>query len=285
MRLVTLALFIFLSLADVAIADDWTVTKLRGEAQQMVGGDWQDLSRGDVVPDQRMVRTLVGRMTLVRGKEQIELGSGTRIQIVDQGGSRPYTTVRQHVGRVEIEAEVRNVEHFAVQTPYLVAIVKGTRFIVSSDRNSSDVRVRRGIVSVTNLATGLNVLLRAGQAAATNGGMLDLSGSGELPPVLDEDGEPALLGALLGGAGDVLSGTTDALGGAVGAVGAGVGGAVGAVGSGAGGAVNSVGSSVGGSLGGAVSSVGGAVESASSTAGSVVSGATGAVGGALGSLF
>lgn len=221
-----------------------------------------------------MVRTLVGRMTLVRGKEQIDLGSGTRIQIVDQGGSRPYTTIRQHVGRVEIEAEVRNVEHFAVQTPYLVAIVKGTRFIVSADRNGSDVRVRRGIVSVTNLATGLNVLLRAGQAAATNGGTFNLSGSGTLPPVLDENGEPALLGALLGGAGDVLSGTTDALGNTVGAVGSGVGGAVG-----------SVGSSVGGSVGGAVSTVGGAVESVSSTAGSVVSGATGAVGGALGGLL
>jgi len=271
MRLVTLALFIFLSLAGVAIADDWTVTKLRGEAQQMVGGDWQDLSRGDVVPDQRMVRTLVGRMTLVRGKEQIELGSGTRIQIVDQGGSRPYTTVRQHVGRVEIEAEVRNVEHFAVQTPYLVAIVKGTRFIVSSDRNSSDVRVRRGVVSVSNVASGLNVLLRAGQAAATNGGMLDLSGSGELPPVLDEDGEPALLGALLGGAGDVLSGTTGALGGAVGAVGASVGGAVGG--------------SAGDVVSNATSHAGSVVESVGSSAGSVVSGATSTASGVLGSLL
>lgn len=40
MRLVTIVFFVFLSLAGVAMADDWTVTKLRGEAQQMVGGDW-----------------------------------------------------------------------------------------------------------------------------------------------------------------------------------------------------------------------------------------------------
>ena len=281
MRILAVACFLFFSLIGGVLADDWKVTKLRGDVEQMVDGAWAPLARGDVVPDDRQVRTLVGRVTLQRGAETIELGSGTRIEIVDEAGRRPYTTVRQYVGRVEVEAEVKNVEHFAVQTPYLVAIVKGTRFIVRTTYTGSDVRVRRGVVSVTNLASGVNVLLKAGQAAASQGNSLGVSGSGNLPPLLDEAGMPLGQG-LLNGVGETVGALGSTVGGTVGALGSTVGGAVGGVGS-------AVGGAIGGGAGGAVESVtstaGGAVESVTSTAGSVVSGATGAVGGALGSLL
>lgn len=265
MRALAVAFIMIFSLVGVAIADDWTVTRLRGDVHHMVDGNWQPLARGDVVPDDRQIRTHVGRVTLVRGKETIELGSGTLIQIVDEAGRRPYTTVKQYVGRVEVEAEVKNVEHFAVQTPYLVAIVKGTRFIVRSTQTGSDVRVRRGIVSVTNLASGLNVLLEAGQAAATSGNSLDVSGHGDLPPVLDEAGLP--LGGLLNGVGG-------AVGGVVGGVGQTVGGVVGGVSPGLGGTVETV-----------TQTAGGAVETVTETADSVVSGVTGTVGGVIGGLL
>ena len=53
------------SLSFNAVADDWTATKLRGTVMQLVEGDWVKLERGAAVPDDRVIRTLGGRITLV----------------------------------------------------------------------------------------------------------------------------------------------------------------------------------------------------------------------------
>src|SRR5688500_5063394 len=109
-----LALGLFAMLGALpATADDWKIVKLRGTVVEFVEGEWQRLERGDVVPDDRVIRTLGGRVTLVRGGETIDLGSNTQIQIFDEEARRPFTTVKQHFGTVGIEAEVRDVQHFA----------------------------------------------------------------------------------------------------------------------------------------------------------------------------
>ena len=114
-----------------AFADDWVAVKLRGQVLQLVGDDWSRLQRGDVVSDDRVIRTLGnGRVDLQRDAEVISLGGNTQIQIKDKTGKR-YTTVQQYFGTVEVEAEVQNVQHFAVQTPLLAAVVKGP---ISSSR-------------------------------------------------------------------------------------------------------------------------------------------------------
>jgi ferric-dicitrate binding protein FerR (iron transport regulator) len=148
-----------------ALADDWTAVRLRGVVLEFVHGDWQRLERGDVIPDSRSIRTANGRVTLVRGAETVELGPNTQIQIFDRGGRRPFTTVREHFGSVSVEAEVRDVQHFAVQTPYLVAVVKGTRFVVRSGRAGSGVKVMRGAVEVHDGHRGTTAIVRAGQSA------------------------------------------------------------------------------------------------------------------------
>ncbi len=172
-----------------ALADDWTAVKLRGTVHEFVDGEWQPLERGDVVSDARLIKTSNNaRVTFARGEELIELGPSTRIQIMDEGGRRPFTTVRQYLGTVEIEAEVQNVEHFAVATPYLVAIVKGTQFTVTSSTRVSKVRVRRGAVSVVGIESGSETLITAGQSVSTRGSApLRVSGAGELPEVISTD--------------------------------------------------------------------------------------------------
>jgi hypothetical protein len=187
-------------------ADDWTAVRLRGVVMELVNGGWEPLERGDVVPDDRVIRTGNGRVTFVRGEETIELGVNTQIQIFDQPRSRPFTTVRQYFGEVSVEAEVKDVQHFAVQTPYMVAAVKGTRFTVVSDDDSSEVRVRRGAVGVES-TDGSHALIAAGQSAsAGNGGGLEVAGLGKLPEVFGPNGKqikdvveaPGLLQRLLG---------------------------------------------------------------------------------------
>jgi hypothetical protein len=174
-----------------ASADDWEVVKLRGTVLELVDGAWLRLERGDIVPDDRVIRTLGGRATLVRGAETIDLGSNTQIQIFDKEARRPFTTVKQHFGTVEIEAEVRDVQHFAVETPYLVAVVKGTRFVVTSDENASEVSVGRGAVEVTGTGSDTHAVILAGQSAGAAGDApLKVAGRGNLPAVVDAKGNP-----------------------------------------------------------------------------------------------
>jgi hypothetical protein len=178
----------------IARADDWTADKLRGQVLQLIDGNWQPLNRGMVVPDSRSIRTLAnGRVTLSRGNETLDIGPDTQIQIYDKGGRKPFTTVKQSFGSVSVEAEVRQVRHFAVQTPYLAAVVKGTRFTVTSGKAGASVSVRRGHVAVEDKQDKTHVTLSVGQTASVGpatGGALEVEGRGKLPMVLDARGRP-----------------------------------------------------------------------------------------------
>ncbi|MEO6013508.1 MAG: FecR family protein [Devosia sp.] len=193
LRPVALACALALIITFPAAADDWGVKRLRGQVLQLVDGDWQPLKRGAVVPDTRVIRTLKnGFVTFERGEETIELASNTQIQIFDKAGSKPFTTVKQYFGTVAVEAEVKNVQHFAVQTPYLAAVVKGTRFTVTSQDGGASVTVQRGHVEVEDRADGDHVIVAARQSVSleTNVGSLVVAGSGELPVVVDRKGRP-----------------------------------------------------------------------------------------------
>jgi hypothetical protein len=174
---------------SLAFADDWGAEKLRGRVLQLIDGEWQPLEAGMVVPDTRVIRTLAtGHVTFVRGQETVELGPHTQVQIFDKAGRRPFTTVKQYFGSVSVEAQVENVQHFAVDTPFLAAVVKGTRFIVTSSESGSTVRVRRGHVAVENKGDDSHVTLSVGQSATVDlfrtKGALVVHGFGRLPPVI-----------------------------------------------------------------------------------------------------
>jgi hypothetical protein len=172
--------------AGQAVADDWNVVRLRGTVMELVDGQWRPLTKGSIVSDNRVVLTrLDGHATLTRGSETIELAPNTQIQIYDQGGRRPFTTVVQHFGTVTIEADVRNVQHFAVKNQYLAAVVKGTRFVVTAGRFGASVDVRRGQVSVTATEDHSTTMVVAGQGARVDKGhSMTVSGKGTLPPVV-----------------------------------------------------------------------------------------------------
>ena len=149
-----------------AFADDWTAIKLRGAVFAFVNESWVQLARGDVVPDDRIIRTAPNaRVQFARGKETIDLGPNTQIRIFDRDGKK-FTIVQQHFGDVAIEAERREVQHFAVQTRYLAAVVKGTRFSVSAGANSASVTVARGQVEVRDVARKIMTEVMSGQSAS-----------------------------------------------------------------------------------------------------------------------
>lgn len=206
LRLLTAVLGAAMLLMPVAaFADDWTAEQLRGQVMQFVDNQWQPLRRGMVVPDSRIVRTMkTGRVTFLRGSETVDLGPDTQIQIHDKAGSKPFTTVKQYFGVVAVEADVRKVQHFGVDTPFLAAVVKGTRFTVTSGDTGSSVTVRRGHVAVENLRTHSKVTLSVGQTATIDKvatkGEIEVSGSGKLPTVVDSKGDPLVGGSTGSGA-------------------------------------------------------------------------------------
>lgn len=185
-----------------AAADDWTADKLRGQVLQLVDSQWQPLARGDVVPDSRLIRTTAtGHVTFTRGTETIDVGPKTQLQIFDKGGAKPFTTVKQYSGSISVVADIRNVQHFGVDTPLLAAVVKGTRFTVTASKSASAVSVRRGHVAVEDLHNHHHVLLSAGQMATIDTvktqGDIAVSGSGKLPAVVDSKGKPVDQNSLL----------------------------------------------------------------------------------------
>jgi len=194
--LLSLTVSTFICATGAAAADDWVATQLRGQVLQLLDGSWQVVHRGDTVPDTHVIRTLAnGYATFTRGVETVQMGPATQIEIIDRAGSgKPYTTVKEAFGTVSIEAEVEQVEHFSVQTPYLAAVVKGTRFTVMSGASGSSVSVQRGHVAVEDFHAHTHVTLAVRQMAVVDkvqtAGEITVSGDGKLPKVLDSKGKP-----------------------------------------------------------------------------------------------
>jgi len=183
-----------------ARADDWRVVSVQGEALVAKSGSWISLRIDDVVSDDSPVRTLSNSsVAFQRDHEKISVMADTQIRIVDRVGQR-YTTVNDIFGVVAIEANVQNVQHFAVKTKYLAAVVKGTIFSVSADSASSSVVVTRGLVQVTDAENGKTLDVPAGKsttvgknlsptlkepakgAAATDAAMAMAAASAAAPP-------------------------------------------------------------------------------------------------------
>lgn len=155
------------ALCTPVLADDWVAVKLRGDVFQYQDGAWVPLNKGDVVSDRRDIRTgSNGRVQFQRDQETIDMAPGTHIKIYDRRGMDRFTIVQEGTGTVTIDAERQNVKHFAVVTPYLAAVVKGTRFTVNADNANASVGVERGQVEVRDLERKVVVEVTPGQSAS-----------------------------------------------------------------------------------------------------------------------
>jgi hypothetical protein len=96
----------------------------------------------------------------------------------------------QAYGTVTVEAERLQIQHFSVQTPFLAAIVKGTRFTVHSDDVESSVDVARGLVQVQDYVHGVATDITPGQSAVVSDEVvLAVSGHGAKAATVTLDGQ------------------------------------------------------------------------------------------------
>lgn len=150
------------------LADDWVADKLHGGVFVFFHGAWVALNRGDIVDDSVVIRTASnGAVRFTRDRETIDLAADTQIQIFDRAGQR-YTVVREAQGAVGVEANVENVKHFEVRTPYVAAVVKGTIFSVMTADKGSMIETFRGKVGVTSARTAQRMDVPAGHLAAVS---------------------------------------------------------------------------------------------------------------------
>ncbi|MBJ3784023.1 FecR family protein [Devosia sediminis] len=170
-----------------------------------VGLRWIPIQRGSLVQSNQSLRTGAdGRVGLTRGKETIELGSDSEITLLD-AGSELKTSVKQNHGTVTVDVERRNVHHFSVQTPFLAAVVKGTRFTVIVGDGGAEVDVDRGVVQVQDTSRDLVTEIRPGQQAAVLKDVpLNVSGGGQVA-IFTFEGERVVPGTT-----DVMDSTTGA---------------------------------------------------------------------------
>lgn len=183
------------TVSGVFAAEDgvWSISKSSGEVWLAANGVQQaSLSpEGTLKPGDTIRTGRNGRVLLVRGEETILIAPNSVVGLPAEKKEGLSTTIIQQAGSILLEVEKRNVKHFEVETPYLAAVVKGTRFSVTVGADSTRVGVRRGQVEVSDFKTGQIAQVMKGQAATVSEHGkpgLSLSGAGTFNPI--EQGRP-----------------------------------------------------------------------------------------------
>jgi hypothetical protein len=190
-----LAMILILHPGSATRAEDsvWTVSKSSGDVWLTSSGT-QPVSLTDsatLKPGDNIRTGQNGRVLLARGEETILISPNSVIGIPKEEKEGLSTTILQQAGSILLEVEKRNENHFAVETPYLAAVVKGTQFRVSVSKYGSTVDVLRGKVEVADFKSGQHAFVLPGQTAkvSTQGrGGLSLNGPGSLSPI--QQGKP-----------------------------------------------------------------------------------------------
>jgi hypothetical protein len=126
-----------------------------------------------------------GRVVIIRGEESIIISPRTSIALPEHRDTGMATTILQSFGTILLQVEKRAKQHFEVETPFLAAVVKGTKFTVTVDPSGAAVHVVEGAVEVIDLDTGDVGMVRPGQTAhtpAAQGVGLSVGGPGAVTP-------------------------------------------------------------------------------------------------------
>lgn len=160
----------------------WILHEVSGSVRYREAGSqrWKPAVAGDILGTKGTLESGAnGRATLARGEDTIVVYPDTRFQVRPAGADGLGALIEQTLGKLFIDVETVPGRIFSVETPYLVAGVTGTTFIVEITRGAATVAVQEGIVSVTRAdRRGEVKRLEAGetfrvQAAANQPGLMN----------------------------------------------------------------------------------------------------------------
>jgi hypothetical protein len=162
------------SAADTAPAmRSWIVQELKGAAfsrpRDADDGQWQDLRTGARIEPGSVVRTDgSGRIELTNGIDRIRLSPSSEIELPVGLSGDPFTRVIHWIGTAFFQVGKRPAPQFEVDTPYIVAIVKGTKFTTTVSDAGASIKVSEGIVGVSATAGGSSIDVTAGGSASVS---------------------------------------------------------------------------------------------------------------------
>jgi hypothetical protein len=105
---------------------------------------------------------------LVRGEEYLVVAPNSRIRVADPAKAGGLTQIIENFGNVIYKIKKMTMPHFAVETPFLAAVVKGTTFSVTVTEKGASVQVIEGRVEVATRDGGASFLVLPGDIGSVN---------------------------------------------------------------------------------------------------------------------
>jgi hypothetical protein len=174
MRTARLGLIIatlFASGAAYAGAPGWTISESSGKVSVVSTGVVKVAVRGGALTTGDFVTTGAnGRAVLVRGEEYLVVAPNSRIRVADPAKSGGMTQIIEHFGNVIYKIKKMTMPHFAVETPFLAAVVKGTTFSVTVTEKGASVQVVEGKVEVATRDGGASYMVLPGDIGSVSAG-------------------------------------------------------------------------------------------------------------------
>jgi hypothetical protein len=172
--------------ADPAVGA-WLAEEVRGTVLVRAAGEaatsWRPLQAATPIAGQSEIATgSDGLAVLDNGVDHIKLTPNSRLVLPADEDAGLMTIIRQSLGKIFFDIGPRPDRSFEVDAPYLVVLVKGTHFAVSSNYLGDSVAVTEGTVEVRAAAGGnaAGTLIGAGETASVGagGGSVTVGSSG-----------------------------------------------------------------------------------------------------------
>ena len=160
--------------------NEWTVEEASGDASVKISLDkiWQPLTPGLVIGPTSSIKTgPTGWALLTHGKDRMAIAAKTEFSIPKNASSpsritpavtKPgnITRIMQTIGSILFKVDKSPDRAFEVETPYLLAGVKGTTFGINVDGNGASVSVSDGTVGVSAASGTASADVTKGQTAS-----------------------------------------------------------------------------------------------------------------------
>ncbi len=148
--------------------DDIVVVTVKGEVQVTAAGATQAARAGSILDLPSAIRTgRDGSIDLRQGDTTIGVGPDTQLDFpAPAAGGGAIDRVVQPGGNAYYNVGPRGKDRLRVETPYLVAVIKGTQFNVAVAADSSTISLHEGRLEVLATEAGIaTVELNAGEVA------------------------------------------------------------------------------------------------------------------------
>ena len=183
---------VLLTSAAHAAPDAWHVSERSGVVTILHAGTSHVALMGAEVNVGDVVATGVsGRAVLVRGEDYLVVAPATQLRVAEPTPANPLLQVLQDAGNVIYKIKHLVTPHFAVSTPYLAAVVKGTTFSITVTEQGTAVQVIDGALKVQTNDGGASELVRPGMIAQVSASSrYQLSIGGDHPHVITSPNAP-----------------------------------------------------------------------------------------------